>query len=194
MKQKPGNDVTSHLSTPRGEIIIRTAKPADAPGLFELRIESLMAHSEAFAADIEMTKADGVEAWRDQVTRDARDQSGAIIIACADKKLIGMSGVGRGHWPKTQHGAIVWGVYVNPAWHGLHIAEAMLEACIIWSREHGIVVLRLGVVTSNEVALHCYERSGFTIIGTEPKSIYADGIYYDEYLMAKLVSDREASV
>ncbi len=179
--------MTHHIASPKGEIIIRSAKPKDASRLFELRIEALKAHPEAFAADVKMTEAGGAEAWVDQLKRDAKEQTGIIFIACVGDNLVGMSGVGRGHWPKTQHGAIVWGVYVNADWRGLGIAGRMLTASARWAKIHGIKVLRLGVITSNEAAIHCYERSGFTIFGTEPKSIYVDGIYYDEYLMAKLI-------
>ncbi len=179
--------MNKHLSTAKGEVSIRTAEPDDAAKLFELRLEALTAHPEAFAADVEMTRARGVEAWTYQLTQDARDQTGVIVVASAENRFVGMSGIGRGHWPKTQHGAIVWGVYVNADWRGMGIAPAMLEACIQWATEHSIVVLKLGVITSNDAAIHSYQRSGFMIYGMEPRSIYVDGNYYDEYLMAKFI-------
>ncbi len=175
------------LSTPRGDITIRIATPDNATALFKLRLEALTTHPEAFAADVEMTKARGKEAWASQIANDTKDQSGVIVIACTGDELVGMTGVGRGHWPKTQHSGIVWGVYVTPAWRGQHIAEGILEECINWASENGIVVLKLGVVTNNEPAIRCYQRAGFTIYGTEPKSNFLDGKYFDEYLMAKLI-------
>jgi len=179
--------VTRLLSTPRGDITIHIATPEDADALFKLRLEALTTHPESFAADVEMTKAKGVEAWTNQITNDVKDQSGVIIIAGAEDELVGMTGIGRGHWPKTKHSAIIWGVYVTPAWRGLRIAEAILNEVIAWSGEHGILVLKLGVVTTNQAAIRCYQRSGFTIFGTEPKSNYLDGVYYDEYLMVRMI-------
>src|SRR5512136_2169888 len=175
------------LSTPRGDIIIRIATPEDADALFRLRVEALTIHPESFAADVEMTKARGVEAWTNQIINETKDQTGIIIIAGAEDGLVGMTGVGRGHWPKTKHSAIIWGVYVTPAWRGLRIAGAIIDESIAWSREHGILVLKLGVVTTNQATIRCYQRSGFTIYGTEPKSNYYDGAYYDEYLMARII-------
>ncbi len=154
--------------------------------LFELRLEALAAHPEAFAADVEITRRRGMEAWADQIHHDLQDGSGAVMIAKAGDELTGMAGVGKGHWPKTRHSATVWGVYVSPLWRGQRIAGALLDECIHWALDHAIVVLRLGVVTTNTAAIRCYERSGFTIYGTEPKSIQVDGVYYDEYLMARL--------
>ncbi len=181
--------MTQILKTPRGDIAIRMAALQDAEALFNLRLEALAAHPEAFAADVELTKARGVEAWAHQIKSDLRDASGVIIVAQKGVELIGMSGVSRGHWPKTRHSAIVWGVYVNAAWRGLRIADAMLEESIGWASEHGIVVLKLGVTTTNTAAIHCYERCGFTVYGREPKSSLLDGKYFDEYLMARIFEE-----
>lgn len=181
--------MSQSLATPHGNITIRSAAVQDAEKLLNLRLEALAAHPEAFAADVEMTKNKGRQAWADQVNTNLQEESGVIIIANAGDKLVGMAGVGRGHWPKTRHSAMVWGVYVSNAWRGLRIAEAMLEECIKWAAEHGIVVLKLGVVTNNTAAIRCYERSGFKIYGTEPKTIQIDGNYYDEYLMARSVKE-----
>jgi RimJ/RimL family protein N-acetyltransferase len=175
------------ISTAKGDITIRIAMPADAPALFELRLEALAAHPEAFAADVEMTRARGAGSWADSIAKDATDESGVIFTALAGEKLVGMTGIGRGHWPKTRHSAVVWGVYVSPAWRGMRIADAILSECITWATRHGIIVLKLGVITTNQAAIRCYERAGFTIYGTDPKSNSLDGVYYDEYLMARMI-------
>ncbi len=175
------------LSTSKGDVSIRTATPEDAAALFELRLEALTAHPDAFAADVEMTRARGVNAWAELIRNDAKDGSGVVITATAGDKLIGMTGLGRGHWPKTRHSAIVWGVYVAPAWRGMHIVDAILAEGIHWARQHDIVVLKLGVSTTNQAAIHCYHRCGFSIYGTELMSAQVDGVFYDEYLMARTI-------
>lgn len=179
--------MAQHISTNKGNITFRMANPGDAAAVFDLRLEALTAHPEAFAADVEITKARGAQAWENEIVNDAREESGVIVIAIVGDKLIGMAGIGRGHWPKTRHSAIVWGVYVNPAWRGMRIAEAILSMCINWASQHGIVVLKLGVITTNQAAIRCYERSGFAVYGTDPKCNYLDGLYYDEYLMARMI-------
>jgi RimJ/RimL family protein N-acetyltransferase len=179
--------MTQQLSTPKGDITIRMATPEDAEMLFKLRLEALTLHPEAFAADVEMTASKGADVWAVDIADYAELQTGAICIAQGPNQLIGMTGIGRGHWPKTRHSGIIWGVYVNANWQGLHIAETLINECIIWVREHGIVVLKLGVVTSNAPAIRCYTRSGFTIYGTDPKSNFWNGVYYDELLMVKAI-------
>ncbi len=79
---------------------------------------------------------------------------------------------------------MIWGVYVKPEWRGRHISESLVRSCLEWAREKGLAIVKLAVVTTNQPAIQCYERCGFTIYGTEPKAINYDGKYYDEYLMA----------
>jgi len=69
----------------------------------------------------------------------------------------------------------------------LHIAEAIINECITWAREQGVVVVKLGVITTNASAIRCYTRSGFKVYGTDPKSNYYNDVYYDELMMAKLL-------
>jgi RimJ/RimL family protein N-acetyltransferase len=179
--------MTQPLSTAKGNITIRMATTEDAAGLFKLRLEAIATHPTAFAADIEMTRVRGLQAWVEQINNDSKAETGVIMTASAREALIGMSGVGRGHWPKTGHSAIVWGVYVSPEWRGMHIAAAMLGEGIQWARDHEIVVLKLGVVTTNEAAIRCYLNSGFTVYGLEPKALKVNDTYYDEYLMARMI-------
>ena len=177
------------LSTPHGKVSIRVATTEDAPSLYKLRLEALTTNPEAFAADADKAAANGVEAWVQRVDEYSQDHSSVIIVAGIASQLVGMTGLARGYSKKTRHSGIVWGVYVSPAWRRLHIAEALLKIVISWSRDHSLIVLKLGVLTVNEPAIACYRRCGFSIYGIEPKSNYYAGIYYDEYLMARLIGD-----
>lgn len=112
------------------------------------------------------------------------DLEAAIFFAEHEDHLIGMTGIARGRSPKTKHGAEVWGVYVTPQWRGLHIAEELIRACRDWAVARGIVILRLAVVATNRPAIRCYERCGFVTYGTEPRSLFFEQEYYDEYLMS----------
>ncbi len=138
-------------------------------------------------ADAEMTAAEGAETWAERIGGYAEANSGAISIALAGDTLVGMTGIGRGHWPKTHHFATIWGVYVNQDWRGFHIGEQLLNGCCEWAEESGISVINLGVNISNVPAIRCYSHCGFTIYGIEPRTICHNGTYYDELLMAKLI-------
>ncbi len=179
--------MSNQLTTSKGTITIRVAAADDAAQLRGLRLEALASHPQAFAADHASTAAESVEVWAEHIAREASESKGVILVASAEGQLIGMTGLARGHWPKTQRGGTIWGVYVKADWRGLRVAEALLEACIAWAQTHGLVVVKLGVVTSNTSAIRCYARCGFAVYGIDPQAIYYDEVFYDELLMARAV-------
>jgi RimJ/RimL family protein N-acetyltransferase len=179
--------MTDKFSTAKGDIIIRMADPRDASALRLLRLEALSLHPEAFSADLTMTAAEGADVWAECIAGYAASNSGAICIALAGYILVGMSGIGRGHWPKTHHFGTIWGVYVNQDWRKYHIAGQLLNECIEWAKANGVNVINLGVNISNISAIRSYSRSGFTVYGVEPRVIFHNGVYYDELLMARLL-------
>jgi RimJ/RimL family protein N-acetyltransferase len=179
--------MTSLLTTPKGNITIRPTIPTDAIRLRLLRLEALASDPEAFAADHDLSAAESAEKWAERIASSDSPSSSVICIAEWADHLIGMTGLGPGHWPKTKHSAYVWGVYVNTEWRGLHIAQALIEECSTWGRAHGVEIIKLGVVTSNTSAIRCYSRMGFTVYGVEPKTLFHKGTYFDELLMSKSI-------
>ena len=175
------------LTTAKGPVTIRPAFPADAASLRELRLEALANYPAAFAADYAITAAQSTEFWVERIIDNTVDDKGVICLATAEGQLVGMCGLLRGHWPKIRHSGTIWGVYVKPAWRGLHVAEALLDECIAWARAHGVEIVKLAAITTNTAAIRCYARCGFTVYGIEPKAVCYDGVYYDELLMAKSV-------
>ena len=168
------------IRTSRGTVLIREACPTDATRYRELRLEALLDSPTAFSADYQINLNHPMSFWESRLTVD---EYGIMFFAEHANTLIGMTGIRKGESPKTKHGAYVWGVYVRPAWRGLRIAEALIEICADWAREHDVVILKLGVMADNESAIRCYKRCGFTVYGTEPRALFYEGQYYDEFLM-----------
>ena len=173
--------MTRSLTTPRGEILIREAKPTDAIQFRTLRLGALQDSPIAFTADYQKNLNYPPKYWEDMLTMQADEAT--IFLAVNKGDLIGMTGIGRDNSPKTRHGAWIWGVYVKPEWKGLHIAEELITSCFAWAKARKIVLAKLGVAAVNQLAIRCYERCGFKTYGTEPRVILHDGKYYDEYLM-----------
>jgi RimJ/RimL family protein N-acetyltransferase len=169
------------FDTSRGTIILREGNMADAAQFRDLRLNGLLDAPTAFSADYQVNFNHPMSFWEGRLTFD---EFGMIFFAEHDNGLIGMAGVRIGESPKTKHGAYVWGVYIRPAWRGLHIAEALIKLCEDWTRERSVTILKLGVMANNEAAIRCYKRYGFTIYGTEPRALFHDNQYYDEYLMS----------
>ena len=174
------------LNTSMGELRIRTTNARDADAFRELRLEALWMHPEAFATDHADSAAKPVEWWADRAAAGSGETNQVLYVAEAPGgEFVGMCGLFREQGPKLHHTGHVWGVYVRPAWRGLKIADALLDACEAWARGRGVRVVRLAVIEQNLPARRCYERRGFTAYGTAPEAIHHGGAYHDELLMAK---------
>ena len=170
------------FETSRGKIDIREATPSDVIQYRELRLGALQDSPTAFSGDHQMNLDKPMSFWEGRLSFD---EHGTLFFATVENNPIGMTGVRIGESPKTKHGASIWGVYVRPEWRGLHIAEALIEACVGWAKLRQVNIVKLGVTTTNTSAVRCYERCGFTIYGNEPRAMLYEGKYYDEYLMSR---------
>jgi len=164
------------------EIIIRHAISSDVDSFRELRLEALQNHPTAFGADYEESAARPSEHWQERLKID-KDKE-ALFFAEHDGQLAGMTGIFRGSSKKNRHDSTIWGVYVRSQWRGRHISEALVRSCLDWAKEQGLAIVKLAVVTTNQPAIRCYKRCGFSTYGKEPKALYHGSTYYDEYLMA----------
>ena len=171
------------ITTSRGTITIRDATPADTMPFRELRLEALQDSPIAFSADYQQNLNHPAKYWEDRLTMEQDEAT--IFLAKHEGKLIGMTGIARGGSPKTRHGAWIWGVYVSPEWRGLRVAEELIDSCFTWAKERKIFIVKLGVAATNQPAIRCYERCGFVTYGTEPRAVFYEDKYYDEFLMSR---------
>ncbi len=163
-------------------IIIRDAAISDAALFRELRLEALENHPTAFGSDYTEHTLKPAKFWEERLSVNEDEQ--AIFFAEQNRQLIGMAGIHRSLSKKNLHSAKVFGVYVKPNWRGRRISQLLVKACLDWAKQKSITIVKLSVVTSNLSAIHSYEQCGFVIYGKEPKALFVDGIYYDEYLMS----------
>jgi len=172
------------INTPNGTITIRQAQETDVSAFRELRLEALQNHPEAFSSDYSLNLAKPLSEWSDRLQFQQRGYTEMIYFAISSEKLIGMTGIVMGNSPKTEHGALIWGVYVQPHWRGFHIAEGLLTACVDWARTRVVKIVKLAVVTTNTSAIRCYTRLGFKVYGVEPQALYHQETFYDELLLS----------
>jgi RimJ/RimL family protein N-acetyltransferase len=174
--------INQTVETSRGFITIREAALSDVAQFRELRLHALQNAPTAFSADYDVNLNHPMSFWEGRLNFD---EYGIIFFAQHGNKLIGMTGIRKGESPKTNHSAFIWGVYVRPEWRGLHIAEVLIETSIQWAKAREVNLVKLGVVTCNTRAVRCYERCGFAIYGLEPRGIFYEDQYYDEFLMSR---------
>jgi RimJ/RimL family protein N-acetyltransferase len=179
--------VITTIDTPRGTVTIRPTNADDAPDYRELRLQGLRDHPEAFGADYETSAARPIEYWQERMRTGAGGPEGVTYIAEAAGELIGITALVRNDLAKTRHAGSIFGVYTRPDWRATGVADALIEACLDYAHELGLRLVRLGVATTNTSAIRLYHRRGFSVYGVEPESIFHDGVYYDELLMARRI-------
>jgi RimJ/RimL family protein N-acetyltransferase len=171
------------ITTSRGIVTIRPAQETDALAYRDLRLEALHDHPEAFSSDYAVNQARPMAFWTERLRSLGSDST--IYFAIYQNSLVGTCGIYRGDSPKIQHSATIVGVYVQPAWRGLQIAEGLVAACLEWAHLQEIKIVKLAVVSTNTAAIRCYDSCGFKVYGIEPQAIYSNGIMYDELLMVR---------
>ena len=172
------------ITTPNGTITIRQAQEADVSAFRELRLEALQNHPEAFSSDYALNLVKPPSEWSNRLQFQQRGYTEMIYFATDAEKLIGMTGIVMGDSPKTEHSALIWGVYVQPNWRSFHIAEGLIASCVDWARTRGVKIVKLAVITTNTAAIRCYTRLGFKVYGVEPQAIYHQDTLHDELLMS----------
>lgn len=166
-------------------ISIRMASPADANDYRDLRLEALREHPDAFSSDYASNAARPMSFWDDRLRASGSPGALTLFFAFDRDGLIGMCGVAPGGSPKTAHSAFIVSVYVRPRSRGRGVANALLQAALVWARAQGIRIVKLGVGTNNAAAIRCYARQGFRVYGLEPLALCHAGQMLDELLMAR---------
>ncbi|MCF6228643.1 MAG: GNAT family N-acetyltransferase [Planctomycetes bacterium] len=139
----------------------------------QIRIRMLTEHPEAFGKDLQSFEASADEVFRD------RAQNGGITGAFLDGELVGVCG--QHHLiekTKRKHTANIWGMYVAPKARRLGVGRELLRLALESLKIEGVEIVYIGVVSENAGARTLYERSGFTVWGTEPDVIRVDGKDY----------------
>ena len=75
-------------------------------------------------------------------------------------------------------------MYVREQYRKTGTSNGLVAAVLDYARLK-VLQVHCTVATTNTPAVRLYERSGFTIYGTEPRSLKVGQIFYDEYLMVR---------
>jgi GNAT superfamily N-acetyltransferase len=173
------------IDSARGQVTIRLAAEEDAPAFRDLRLEALRNHPEVFSSDYAANLSEPMSYWVKRLSTTQGDRMVMTVVAEHERILVGMGTIMRTNSPKVRHSATIVGMYVQPEWRGLKIADKLIEACIEWARTTDIKIVKLAVVSTNVRAICCYSRCGFRVYGIEPQALSHDQISYDELLMAR---------
>jgi ribosomal protein S18 acetylase RimI-like enzyme len=147
----------------------------------QLRLELLENHPENFGSDEREEAAFDSSFWEKRLTNNYADSYGAFV----DDQLVGMAVCVRNPRKKMKHFATISSIYVKPEFRGQGFAKRIIDTILFICTNEDLEFVRLSVVTENTEAINLYQTMGFEIYGTECRSIFVDGAYYDLHLMQK---------
>lgn len=161
---------------------IRRLTVDDVEALREIRLEALKAHPENFGAEHDDEAAWPIEAWRKRLA-NAR---GAGFGAFDGETLAGIISFGREAAQKHAHQGSIGSFYVRPAYRGKGVGDALMAAALA-EAARTVEQVTLTVTATNAGAIRLYERHGFAVVGTLPRSIRVNGVDHDELSMWRRV-------
>ena len=108
-----------------------------------------------------------------------------IFGALNEGQVVATLGLSQEERSSTKHKAIIWGMAVDIEYRKRGIAAKLLDMAIQFAKdEMKVKLVQLSVEANNLPARKLYESRGFKIWGTEPKTLFINGNYYDDDHMA----------
>jgi ribosomal protein S18 acetylase RimI-like enzyme len=156
---------------------------SDALQYRELMLEAYVQAADAFTSTAEERAAEPLSWWVNRIA--APSGLGQSFGVFQGSQLVGTVALEFSAKPKTQHSALVIGMYVKPQARRTGAAKLLMQAAVAAARARtGILVLRLTVTEGNAPALRLYESVGFTAWGTEPQAIHTPAGYKGKVQMS----------
>ncbi len=167
---------------------IRVLTEADVALYRPLRLRALREEPEAFGSSYEETLQRPPEEMARRLRPDPA--TGTVTLGAFAPDLAGMVGLRRDDGIKSQHKAMIWGMYTTPEVRGQRVGRALFTAILAHARTvPGLEQIYLTVVTTNPIAQALYESCGFITYGIEPRALKLGDRYLDERLMVLLMRE-----
>ena len=173
-------------TAPPAELEIRRATPEDAAAC----IEHAKRVIEEFPENLSFNPGEfdyTLEQEQKILADAAGSDNNVFLIARVDGEVVGLLNYSGGKRQAMRH-AVVLGISVRKAWCGRGVGTALLRAAIDHARASGVVKrIELSVFAHNKRAIHVYEKLGFVQEGRRRNSVYKNGRYVDDLIMALLL-------
>lgn len=142
----------------------------------DLRLAALQEHPEAFGSSYEEESIMSAESFKEGYKKCE------IFGAFIEHDFVGCAGFFVQSPIKMCHRGVLFSMYVAPTHRNKGIANLLVKTVIDHAKKC-VLQLHATVVTSNQSALNLYEKNGFVIYGTEPRSLKIDSHFFDEHMM-----------
>jgi len=162
-------------------VVLRTPRWEDLDDLMEF-INSLVEEGADICRNKKVTRKEEAE-WLGRRLADLENDKIFFMVAEVEGKVVANSEIGR----KVGHSSHVGGVGIGilKGYRDIGIGTEMLKTLIAQAKKMGLKMLTLGVFSSNDIAIHVYNKVGFKETGRIPKEIYKDGKCIDDIIMTK---------
>ncbi len=171
-------------------ITYRRLLPADIPQYRAVRLECLREHPHNFGASY-ASQAQLPKLWMETQIESGSEEAFAYG-AFDGEKLIGICGLNRDQIEGRRHVASVVQMYVQAAYTGQGIGQALLQALMdaAWQIP-GLEQLVLDVVTSSQSAIYLYGKLGFEQYGFHKDYLKVGDYYQDALMMVRFRGNEE---
>lgn len=122
----------------------------------------------------------------DLIDAFATSQENIMLVVEVDGQIIGMGNIATFGSMKQSHVAEIGLSLIKEYW-GYGICSLLMEDLLDFSKNVGLEVITLEVVTENKRAIELYKKFGFEIVGTLKKRLKHNCSYFDSYVMELLL-------
>ena len=160
---------------------LRLASPDDAEaicGIYNQGIEDRVATLET-----ELRSPDERRAWI--AARDARHP--VVVAEGARGEIAGWGSLNVFNPREAYRFVVDFSIYVDRAWRGKGVGDAVLARLVQLAREHGYHKMVLSAFPTNAGGMALYTKHGFRTVGIYKEQGMLDGQWVDTVIMEKLL-------
>jgi L-amino acid N-acyltransferase YncA len=110
-----------------------------------------------------------------------------VIVAEANGEILGWGSLNVYNARDAYRFVADFSIYVDRAWRGKRVGDAMLARLVELAREHGFHKMVLSAFPTNTGGMALYEKHGFRTIGIYKEQGQLDGRWVDTIVMEKLL-------
>ena len=172
-------------------MLIRSVRPEETEAFFRMmcRLDEETPYMMYEPGEREQTVT-GLDPLRRKIA--AAYEGDDLLLAAQDDagELQGFLWAERGVQNRIRHTAYIV-VGIRSAYRHQGIGTKFFEQLDCWAKENGVTRLELTVFCENTPAVRLYRKMGFEIEGIRRNSMKLNGVYKDEYAMAKILGGQD---